>query len=262
MFADTLTDEAIEAFFSGTPSPGWDQEESLVLLANDVALAVSGPSPAADHALLQLFWATEAPSPATANASRLLPAPVGGDRRSVPQKLAGRLRLATGVLVASVTALTGIGVAGAAGMLPAPAQRAVARLVEAVTPLELPEPPSDHSTDPADKAPNDDGAQRSGASVPGPDPAPGAGVAPVPPPPAPSLAPTPPGPSGPGATGTGGTSSTPAGHSSGSPATDRQAPTTGVDRARETPAAPYVPSDHGPPAGSPGPPAGTPRGRP
>ena len=51
--------------------------------------------------------------------------------------LAAKLAMATGLAVATVTA------AGAAGVLPEPAQKAVASVVEATTPFALPDAPGD-----------------------------------------------------------------------------------------------------------------------
>ena len=66
--------------------------------------------------------------------------------------LAAKLAMATGLAVASVTA------AGAAGVLPEPAQRAVASVVEATTPFALPDPTGDLVVDEAvDEVIDDDG---------------------------------------------------------------------------------------------------------
>lgn len=181
MSAHAITDEAAEAFFSRRGHPWWEQDESLVALADHVSLAVGGPAPRPNHALLQMFWASPSPAPAP--------------EAEVAPSLGKRLRVATAALVGTFVALTGVGVAGAAGVLPAPVEGVVARVIETVTPFEVPE--GDGSGDPR-------GAERTDAPpavppapapspqppVPAPTPAPGspAGTAPANRPPA-SVAP-------------------------------------------------------------------------
>ncbi len=140
MLDDTLTDDAIEAFFVGLSDPAWEHEASLATLADDMAVAMNGPPPVADHALLQLFWQTPAAAETTpaAVAARNVPVAVMGDGGSVGW-FRGRLRL-LGAALGAALALSGVGVAGAAGVLPAPAQRVVAGVVEALSPFELPRP--------------------------------------------------------------------------------------------------------------------------
>lgn len=257
MFGDTLSDEAIEAFFSAIAHPGWDTEEALRTLADDVAVAVSGPAPAANHALLRFFWATDRPAPAVADSSHSLPAHMVHDHRPKARTLSGRFRLATGMALASFLAATGIGVAGAAGVLPGPVQRAVTGVVEAVTPFDLPEPTSDRSESPIDATPEDVGGPQPPAPVATTGPPPASGAAPASTPSAGSSAPQPPTPSAPASTARQPGAQAPTGAQPASPpppAGPQAPPTTGLDRARQTPAAPYLP-----PA-PPGPPAGTPRG--
>lgn len=135
MANEALTDAAIEAFFLGSPDPGWEHEASLATLADDMTMALSGPTPIADHALLQLFWT--APTPAESahpgvGADDDRRAPVGFFRR--------RARLVVGAATGTAVALLSVSVAGATGVLPDPAQRVVARVVEAISPFELPRP--------------------------------------------------------------------------------------------------------------------------
>ncbi len=140
MLNDTLTDEAIEAFFLGLPEPAWEHDASLATLADDVVVAMNAPAPVADHALLQLFWETPAPAETTPTAVAAWNAPVAviGDTRSVGW-FRGRRRLIAGAALGAALTLSGVGVAGAAGVLPAPVQRVVAGVVEAVSPFELPD---------------------------------------------------------------------------------------------------------------------------
>ncbi|MCA1657131.1 MAG: hypothetical protein LC713_05410 [Actinobacteria bacterium] len=247
---DPLSDAAIEAFFTGVADPGWEHDEALATLADDMALVMANPAPVADHALRQLFWET----PAVADAPRTAPEawnavthgnsrPVGGFR--------GRLRVIAGAALGTALALSGVGVAGATGVLPAPAQRVVASVVEAVSPFELPYP-GDHP-----RAPSGGGAvtpdqdtggqappagQQPGVSIPGPSsdqpqttlPTPGASA---------GL------PTGPGSAGLDQAGRTPAGQqapplipgpgapSDLSPGASGNAPGADLDRAGQTPAA-------------------------
>lgn len=254
MLDDTLTDAAIEAFFVGLPESPWEHEASLATLADDVAVVMDASAPAADHALLQLFWGTPAvaePSPTAV--------PVGAFR--------GRLRLIAGAALGTVLALSGVGVAGAAGALPAPVQRVVAGVVEAVSPFELPHPDGD-----SPPGLSEGGAVTTGDGTGGQ--APTAGDRPavgtsgsssddpqaVPPTPPPSPGP----PGGPGSSGLDRAGQTPAGQwippfvsrpgapPDPSPARSGSAPASGLDTARQTPAAGARASVPGPPtAGAP-----------
>lgn len=125
-----LSDEAIEAFFVGTPHPGWEGHEALTLLMTDVNLAVA-EAPAPDHALVRLFWGADS----SAAPARDLTV----ERR--PRRLPRRRRLVASALAGGALALAGFGAAGAAGSLPDAAQRVVAHIVDAVSPLRLPQPP-------------------------------------------------------------------------------------------------------------------------
>lgn len=259
---DTLSDAVIEAFFTGVADPGWEHDEALATLADDMAVVMASPAPVATHALRQLFWE----NPAAADATRAAPAgwnvavthgtsrPVGG--------FGGRLRLIAGAALGTALALSGVGVAGATGVLPAPAQRVVASVVEAVTPFELPHP-GDHP-----RAPSGGGAVTPGGDTGGQDPTAGhqPGVS-IPgsssdqpqatlPRPGPSAG----SPTGPGSGGLDQAGQTPAGQqappfisgpgapSDLAPAASGNPPGSGLDRAGQTPAATVPATVAGPPA--------------
>lgn len=174
----TLSDEAIEAFFVGTPDPGWERAEPLVALAGHMAVAVAGPAPTPDHALLQLFWG----SPAAVEPTRTLVQPAAwGARVTRADRLAvlpwrSRLRVLAGVALGAAVAFVGVGAAGATGVLPAPVQRVLALAVEAVTPFELPASSGDRPAKPsgngtADIVRGGGGASPSGSQTSGSSPA-------------------------------------------------------------------------------------------
>jgi len=254
---DQLTDSAIEAFFAGVADPGWEHDESLATLADDMAVVMSGPAPVADHALRQLFWETP-PVHETTHAAAVgwnLPVARTGDDRPVGG-FRGRLRLIAGAALGTALVLSGVGVAGANGALPAPAQRAVASVVEAVSPFEFPHP-GGHSP-----APSGGGAGTTGDVTGGQAPTPGGQPAVSPPgassdhPQAtlPPSAPSPGSPTDPGSNGLDTARHTPAGQSippsvpapgtpsNLSPGASGNAPTPGLGTARQTPAAAAVPA--------------------
>lgn len=142
MTDDVLADEAIEAFFLGLPHIAWEQDEVLAALATDIGAAMDASPPTPDHSLLKLFWAGEPVGRAEVGARAAVAERVAGvTPRGAPVVIRRRGRRLLGSVAAGMTAVTlGIGTAGATGVLPAPAQRVVARVVEAVSPLELPEP--------------------------------------------------------------------------------------------------------------------------
>jgi hypothetical protein len=139
MIDDGLADEAIEAFFLGLPHPGWEQDDALASLATDIGAAVKAPPPSPDYALLQLFWSREAPARSATAAASPSATPVDvvlcGGTVGVPRR---RLRLLAGVATGMAVAVLGAGAAGATGALPAPAQRVVAGVIEAISPFEVP----------------------------------------------------------------------------------------------------------------------------
>lgn len=95
---------------------------------DDLRLITSGPAPEPRPGLLAVM-AGGAPAPGATPARRR---PLIG--RALVGGLAARVALGMGVAAASVTA------AGAAGVLPEPAQHAVAAAVSAATPFHLPDP--------------------------------------------------------------------------------------------------------------------------
>jgi hypothetical protein len=270
---DRLTDEAIEAFFLGLPDPGWERDASLATLTDDMAVAMSGPAPVADHAVLRFFWGAPAQAETARSAVSAWDVPGArvGENRPPVGAFHGRRRLVAGAALGTALALFGVGVAGATGVLPAPAQRVVARMVEVISPFELPQPQghpggssggkagngADSSREQAPTTGQQPGARQPGGSAPGassngpqtattPDPAP---------------------PTGPGATGLDRAGQTSAGQSIPSsvpgvgppgnqpPAKSGGAAATGLDRAAQAPAATEIPSS------APGPPGGLPAER-
>ncbi|MDQ3980006.1 MAG: hypothetical protein M3314_10700 [Actinomycetota bacterium] len=166
---DPLDEETLEAFLSGRLQPG-ELGDALVAFSQDVDAVMSGPAPTPKGNLAALLregfspqtdpaarptadqgtpWATSVPAPAMPKewvpVSRPRPAspppvPPSGRRRSlrlIPRLaglgLAAKVGLGLGVAAASVTG------AGAAGVLPDPAQEVVATVVDTVTPFHIPE---------------------------------------------------------------------------------------------------------------------------
>ena len=168
---DTLDDEAIEAFFRRDPDPRWEEDDALVLLAEDALAVTSGPPPRPGPALTSIMSGRRG-SPTAGVSVPSLPAawrpPVGVT--AAPEPLAGTgrrrpLRWAVRAATAAAATVTSISAAAAAGVLPDAAQRVVAGSVEAVTPFELPEPaagpapgPTVVTTAPARSAPLVSGA--------------------------------------------------------------------------------------------------------
>lgn len=265
----TLSDEAIEAFFVGTPDPGWERAEPLVALAGHMAVAVAGPAPTPDHALLQLFWG----SPAAVEPTRTLVEPaawgarVTRDDRSAVLPWRSRLRVLASVTMGAAVALVGVGAAGATGVLPAPVQRVVARAVEAVTPFELPAPSGDRPAKPSGNGTADIVRDGGGASS-SPSGGETSGSSPASPPEQPQRVPATPAsgagaPSGPGSTGLDRASQTPAATStpassgvqapataSPPPASAVPAPAQGLNRTPQPQAGAVAPSSVPGPPGS------------
>lgn len=148
-----LDDRALEALLSGAPSAqsGFDW---LVPFVEDLEKAAQEPAPVVRPALALLLKegfspasgaVPAAPGPAPAAmppAPRTEPAVVRPVLRGALGRVAGlgllaRAGLAFGLVAASTTA------AGAAGVLPGPAQHAVARVVGAATPFTFPDKASD-----------------------------------------------------------------------------------------------------------------------
>jgi len=250
-----LTDGAIEAFFAGSSDPGWERDESLAILVDDMAMVMTAPAPVANHALRQLFWETPPVHETTrvaATAWGIAVAPIGDDRPV--RGFRSRLRLIAAAALGTGLALSGVGVAGATGSLPAPAQRVVASVVEAISPFELPHP-GDHSQQPSGGVVGSTGGGTADQA-----PTPGRQPAVVPPgpssdhPSAPSSGPPPAPATGPGSGGLDRAGQTPAGQSvppsvpvpgtpsNLSPGNTGNPPASGLGTARQTPATGAVPA--------------------
>jgi len=114
--------------------------------------AASGPAPQPGTALRAFLGEPGAEAAPPPGATQPLPASPFRQSRTVtaPPASAGRsdnviplfrrLRPAVGIAAAAAVAAVALSVAGTTGTLPEPAMRAVAWVVEAVTPFELPEP--------------------------------------------------------------------------------------------------------------------------
>jgi len=147
-----LPDEAIEAFLLGDPHDAWEQDVVLVGLFDEVMMAATGPAPRLGPSLAAFLG--DAAEPATAPVPAALPAPTPWQPRTVAVPpapadrgqnvvpLFRRLRLTVGIAVTAGVAAAALAVTATTGVLPEPATRAVAWVVEAVTPFELREPAS------------------------------------------------------------------------------------------------------------------------
>ncbi len=167
---DDFDERAIEAFLAGRRVTA-AEVGPLAAFADDLRSAVSGPPPAPGPELARLlregFSIDHGELPATAGiATRPSPEPAGPSttrRRNMTisellaaltAKLAGlglaaKAALGLGVATASVTA------AGAAGVLPDPVQQAVATVVNAATPLNIPDGTDDDLTSTITEGPGD-----------------------------------------------------------------------------------------------------------
>ena len=141
----SLDDRALEALLSGARSPqaGFDW---LVPFVEDLGEACSEPAPVVRPALALLlaegFSTGTAGLPATGTGNGARPAPAAAGRAKWSTKLRGiglaaKAGLGLALIAASTTA------AGAAGVLPDPAQHAVATVVEAATPFSFPDAAAD-----------------------------------------------------------------------------------------------------------------------
>ena len=111
------------------PDDQWPTDDPvLASFAEDLRIVASGPAPEPRPGLVAAMRQGAVPieQPAGRKKKMLVKTFVGG--------LAAKLALGMGVAAASVTA------AGAAGVLPDPAQHAVASVVAAATPFALPDP--------------------------------------------------------------------------------------------------------------------------
>lgn len=154
-----LDDETIESFLSGR-NPATEGLGPLAAFADDVQLAIDRPVPAPTVSLAAVLakgFSTETGDlPATAASNVTGPAPQAAGlpkwrKRMVPQLLSGIAAKLAGLGMAAKAglglALAGASVtgAGAAGVLPDPAQNAVAEVVGAVTPFEFPDGANDNA---------------------------------------------------------------------------------------------------------------------
>jgi hypothetical protein len=130
-------DEAFDRLLAGRPVPA---EAALLVAFTDGVRAVASDPGRPSPQLAQLL-AAGLPAAATAAGTTAVAAP--GPAR--PSK-ARRTRARLGVLAAGVgVALAGVTGAGAAGVLPDPIQAPVSNVLEAVTPVEVPDSPEDTS---------------------------------------------------------------------------------------------------------------------
>ena len=131
-----LDDRALDALLRGAPSPqsGLDW---LVPFVEDLGQASSEPAPVVHPALARLLAEGFSTSGGDQPVVPAVPAPTQSRARLAGRLaglgLAAKVALGVGVAAASTTA------AGAAGVLPAPAQHAVATVVDATTPVSFPD---------------------------------------------------------------------------------------------------------------------------
>ena len=154
-----LDDRALEALLSGAP-PAQSGFDWLVAFVEDLGEAASGPAPATKPALAMLlaqgFSTEKGDLPATAASNVTGPA---SQAAGLP-KWRKKKMLISELLAGLVTQFAGLGMtakaamgltlaaasttaAGAVGVLPAPAQHAVATVIEAATPFSFPDAASD-----------------------------------------------------------------------------------------------------------------------
>ena len=265
-----LDDEAIEAFFLGTGHSAWAQDHALVTLSQEVVVATGGSPPRPHGALLAFL---EDPAPAAWSAPALVAVPTRAPAASSPRPhqalvapptrahgrsnvhpLSRRLRLTAGLAAGIGIAAASLTVAGSTGVLPDPATRVIVAVVEAVTPFELSGPdrppastvpvpqPATTSAVPATPDAASDAVGQNGPTEQSPANTPPGG-------PPGSAPPTLPGQVQPGSTGLDRAAQTPAGpfippFAGPPPAPSGGAtspPATGVDRAHETPAGTFIP---------------------
>jgi hypothetical protein len=273
-----VDDEAIEAFFLGAGHSAWAQDHALVTLSQEVLVATGGPPPQPQGALLAFL---EDPAPAAWSAPALVAVPTPAPAAPSPRRhqgpvapparahdrpsvhpLSRRLRLTAGFAAGIGIAAASLTVAGTTGVLPDPATRAIVAVVEAVTPFELSEPgrppastvpvpqPGTTSAVPATRDAASDAVGPNGPAEQSPATTPRGG-------PPGSAPPTVPGQVQPGSTGLDRAAQTPAGpfippFAGPPPAPSGDAsspPATGGDRARETPAGTFIPPFAGDPPG-------------
>jgi len=149
-----LDDRALEALLSGAP-PAQSGFDWLVPFVEDLGEAASGPAPAMKPALAMLLaqgFSTEkgdlpatAASNVTGPASQAAGLPKWRKKMLISELLAGLATQFAGLGMAAKAAMgltlaaAGTTAAGAVGVLPTPAQNAVATVVEAATPFSFPD---------------------------------------------------------------------------------------------------------------------------
>jgi hypothetical protein len=161
-------DEAFDRFLAGRPVP--TEAARLVAFVNDVrAVAVRPGQPSPQLAELLATGLLTGPETAAARAVPTpgVAQPAGQQRRR--RTMLGILAAATARLTSAgavAQAATGLGIvlasvtgAGAAGVLPDPVQNPVSSVLEAVTPLELPDSADDRSTMNEAPAPQEEAPQ-------------------------------------------------------------------------------------------------------
>jgi hypothetical protein len=136
MPSPTLDDRALDALRSGTRSvpAGFDW---LVPFVEELGEASSQPAPVVRPALALLL--AEGFSPAPAPAPAPTPAAAPAPAWTAPVRPARRSGLGARVAAGFGLALAGATAAGAAGVLPDPAQHAMATVVEVATPFTFPD---------------------------------------------------------------------------------------------------------------------------
>jgi hypothetical protein len=285
----TLDDRALETLMSGAHSPqsGFDW---LFPFVRELETASNEPAPVPTPALATLlghgFGKGQVElSPTDGRVLRFVPRPAPAHRRTRKLLVGGRTeRAGVGVVAKAAIGLALVAAsasaAGAMGALPDPVQHAVATVVKAVTPFDIPDPSDAGATVPATDGTNDDAAPDGAVPIPvrgvdfaaGPPAAGPPAATPTPNPPSPVIdapgapvatptptpTPSPPdpgaGPVAPVATPTPTPNPPDPGGSTGVGANPGA---TGLDRANQTPAADHVPDSvpgGGPPSdpGSPG----------
>jgi len=156
-----LDDRALEALLSGAP-PAQSGFDWLVPFVEDLGETASGPAPATKPALAMLLaqgFSTEkgdlpatAASNVTGPASQAAGLPKWRKKMLISELLAGLVTQFAGLGMAAKAAMgltlaaASTTAAGAVGVLPAPAQHAVATVVEAATPFSFPDAANDKAS--------------------------------------------------------------------------------------------------------------------
>jgi hypothetical protein len=132
---DLIDDETVEALVAGRPvDPRFDH---LAAFTHEARALSDRPPPKPSAALAAYVARGGAPAAAAAPAATTPPRP--RRRHAVAASLA-RLGLAAKIAIGASVGAVSVAAAGAAGVLPEPANREVRHLIEAATPIEFPEP--------------------------------------------------------------------------------------------------------------------------